>query len=74
MGILYSKSKDLNTKAYEKKLNAPITKERDSILELIENARTEYSGILKLNSEIPIYKKECIKSQNDLQAKGKTRS
>ena len=52
---IYDKLKIRNVSTRNKYVMAPITKERDSLISLIENAKTEYSGALKLNSNIPIY-------------------
>jgi len=44
-----------NEKAVIVKAQAPIQKELDSLLYQIENAKTEYSGVLKLNESVEIY-------------------
>ncbi len=55
--VLYLKCQTLNNDVYDKVIKAPVQKEVDSLINLIENERTKYSGILKLNSEAKIYKK-----------------
>jgi hypothetical protein len=53
---LFLTCKDLNTKNYQKTINAPIQREFDSLVNAIENAEKKYSGVLKLNNRANIYK------------------
>jgi hypothetical protein len=53
---LFLTCKDINTKIYQKTIKAPIQREFDSLINAIENAETKYSGVLKLNNRVNIYK------------------
>jgi hypothetical protein len=52
---LYEKCNQLNEEAYKDAITAPHIQSFDSLVKAIENAKTEYSGILKLNSEVTIF-------------------
>lgn len=75
IATLHDRTKNYN----ETKVIAEKTKEDkekiDNLIEQIENAETQYSGILKLNKEIPVYtflskrEKKKLKKNNELTEK-----
>lgn len=55
LGALYQKCVTYNQKELISYKTEPYQKTKDSLLDAIDNQKTRYSGILKLNGEIPLF-------------------
>lgn len=58
LDLLYNDCKTINEKTKIDKATEPFKEDLKTMLEKIENLETQYSGILKINKEIRVYKRD----------------